>query len=186
MSAEEKAALRAEIRARIAALSGEYISLSDLGIMQNVLALPEFAAAGRVFAYFSVGRECSTAGLISAAAAAGKTVALPRTLGRGDMYFAAYSGTDVAGRYGIPEPPDGSERLEAAGGDLLIVPALCCDVHGNRLGQGGGYYDRLLPCSAAVSVCLCRERLLQKKVPVEWNDFPVDIVVTEERVLRTK
>ena len=52
MSAEEKAALRAEIRARIAALSGEYISLSDLGIMQNVLSLPEFAAAGRVFAYF--------------------------------------------------------------------------------------------------------------------------------------
>ena len=47
MSAEEKAALRAEIRARIAALSWEYISLSDVGIMQNVLALPEFAAAGR-------------------------------------------------------------------------------------------------------------------------------------------
>ena len=60
MSAEDKAALRGEIRERIASLSGEYISLSDVGIMQNVLALPEFAAAGRVFAYFSVGRECST------------------------------------------------------------------------------------------------------------------------------
>ena len=76
--------------------------------------------------------------------------------------------------------------MEPGAGDIVIVPALCCDMEGYRLGRGGGYYDRMLPGCPASSVCLCRERLLQKNLPREWNDFPVDIVVTEARVLRLR
>ena len=79
-----------------------------------------------------------------------------------------------------------AEALLPGRGDALIVPALCCDEGGYRLGQGGGYYDRLLSGCRAVSICLCRERLLRKKIPREWNDLAVDIVVTEERALRIK
>ena len=181
---EEKSALRQRVRRQISELEERYISSSDRGIMQNVLDLAEFISATRVFAYAAMGRECATAGLLRSAASAGKAVGLPRALGRGRMVFARYAGELATGRYGIPEPPEGSGMLEPGAGDVVIVPALCCDVEGCRLGQGGGYYDRLLPGCAAVSVALCRERLLQKKLPREWNDFPVDIVVTEERVLR--
>ena len=186
MIKDEKAALRAQLRAAIASLPEGYIASSDAGIMENVLALAEFSAAGRMFAYFSVGRECATAGIIAAAVAAGKAVALPKTQGAGRMYFAAHTGALGAGRYGIPEPPAEAEALLPGRGDALIVPALCCDEAGYRLGQGGGYYDRLLAGCRAVSICLCRERLLRKKIPREWNDLAVDIVVTEERALRIK
>ena len=85
MIKDEKAALRAQLRAAIASLPEGYITSSDAGIMENVLALAEFSDAGRVFAYFSVGRECATAGIIAAAVAAGKAVALPITQGAGRM-----------------------------------------------------------------------------------------------------
>ena len=127
MIKDEKAALRAQLRAAIASLPEGYIASSDAGIMENVLALAEFSAAGRVFAYFSVGRECATAGIIAAAVAAGKAVALPKTQGAGRMYFAAHTGALGAGRYGIPEPPAEAEALLPGRGDALIVPALCCD-----------------------------------------------------------
>ena len=44
----------------------------------------------------------------------------------------------------------------------------------------------MLAGCGAVSICLCRERLLRKKIPREWNDLAVDIVITEERALRIK
>ena len=56
-----------------------------------------------------------------------------------------------------------------------------------RLGQGGGYYDRFLAAHPDVSaVCLCRAELLQEKVPTEWNDMAVDIVITEKEIIRTR
>ena len=183
---EEKSALRLRVRRQISELEERYISSSDRGIMQNVLDLAEFISATRVFAYAAMGRECATAGLIRSAVSAGKAVGLPRALGRGRMVFARYAGELATGRYGIPEPPAEAEALLPGRGDALIVPALCCDEAGYRLGQGGGYYDRLLAGCRAVSICLCRERLLRKKIPREWNDLAVDIVVTEERALRIK
>ena len=66
---EQKAALRREIRARIAALPEEYLRESDAGILENVLSLPEFCRAGAVFAYLSVERECDTRRIIDALSA---------------------------------------------------------------------------------------------------------------------
>lgn len=183
---EAKAALRAKIRAELASFDGRYISESDVGIIDNVLNLPEYAGAGAVFAYSSTGRECSTSRLLRSSLDAGRAVALPRALGGGKMLFVQYTGELRPGRYDIPEPPDEAARMEPGAGDIVIVPALCCDMEGYRLGRGGGYYDRMLPGCPASSVCLCRERLLQKNLPREWNDFPVDIVVTEARVLRLR
>ena len=69
-----KARFRALMRERIKSLDEEYIRASDEGIMKNVLALDAFVRARAVFAYCSVGRECATAGIISAAHDMGKTV----------------------------------------------------------------------------------------------------------------
>ena len=73
---EAKAALRREVKARIAALDGTYIAESDAGIMENVLSMPEFAAAGMVFAYLSVDRECDTRQIVEKLLAEGRVRAI--------------------------------------------------------------------------------------------------------------
>ncbi len=184
--AADKADFRSRMRAEVKALDMEYIERSNLGIMENVLALYAFRASGRVFAYYAMGRECATAGIIRAAMELGKTMALPRTRPGGVMDFAdAKSGLHPA-MYGIPEPDAAATALEPGLQDLILVPCVCCDTAGVRLGQGGGYYDRYLAkYPDAVTACLCRERLLQEKVPAEWNDVRVNFVITEERIIKT-
>ena len=183
--AEQKKILRAQIRARMTEFPEAYLEESDREIEKQVLRLPEWNRAERLFVYCSVGREVQTMGLIRAALAAGKTVALPKCEGKGRM--TAYCIKDlkdlVPGVFGIPEPAAG-ESLEAEAADTAIVPALAFDRRGFRLGQGGGYYDRWLAKFSGVSIGLCREALLQDSVPAEGHDLAAAIVVTERQILR--
>ena len=182
----DKRAYRAAVRARIAALDAGYIASSDAGITARLLSLPEYTAAGTLFIYASVGREVDTKGIIESAVEDGKRVCLPRTGSGGEMDFADISAGLHVARYGIPEPDGSLPALEPGREDVIIVPAVCCDRSGARLGQGGGYYDRYLArYPDAVTVCLCRERLLSEKVPVEWNDVRPGYVITEERIIKT-
>jgi len=70
--------------------------------------------------------------------------------------------------------------------DLIIVPTLGFDLLGNRIGWGGGFYDRLLVTQPkALKIGLCYEsNLVRKGIPAEVHDIPLNIVVTEEKVRR--
>lgn len=182
---EEKAALRRSIKELIASLDERYILDSDEGIMGNVLSMPEFQRAGTVFAYLSVDRECDTRRIVERLYKDGRRVALPRSRRGGVMDFALYDGELAEGMFGIPQPPDGAEAAEPGEGDFMLVPALCCDRQGVRLGHGGGYYDRYLAGHSVMTACLCRERLFMEKVPAEWNDFAVNCVITERDIIKT-
>ena len=63
--------------------------------------------------------------------------------------------------------------------DLAVLPCLCCNHLGHRLGQGGGYYDRFLSHYRGGTVLLCREKLLRQDIPLEPHDYPVPWVLTE-------
>ena len=183
----DKRAFRAAVRARIEALDAEYIAASDAAIGERLLALPEFAEAGTVFAYFSMGREIATGGIIERALAMGKRVCLPRSHAHGLMDFADISGGLSPARFGIMEPDASLSAVEPAEGDIIVVPALCCAPDGRRQGQGGGYYDRFLArYPEAASACLARERLLDEAVPEDWNDIRPDYVITEARIITVK
>jgi 5-formyltetrahydrofolate cyclo-ligase len=181
-----KKALRARLRAEIRALSDEERAVSDEAIFQNLVALPEYRAAETVFAYWSVGNEVSTRRLLRHALTAGKRLALPVIHGKGEMGFRRMEGALVTGRfYDIPEPPESAEALTPRPGDILIVPALCYDRALYRLGQGGGYYDRILARYEDVfSAGVCREGLLLDSVPRESHDRAVDCLVTEKGAAR--
>lgn len=69
--------------------------------------------------------------------------------------------------------------------DYIVVPVLGFDASCNRLGLGGGWYDRLLASqSGATTVGLAYERCLVEAVPVEPHDVPLDYVITERTVYR--
>ena len=174
---------------QIAALDSAYIYESNLGIFRNIVLLPEFIAAPRVFTYLSIGREVDTKALIEYCLEIGKQLALPSDCCRGKMSFALLDcpvSELPRGKFDIPVPRDDAKRLIPESRDIIIVPALCYDESFNRMGRGGGYYDRFLSDCPAFSVGLCREKLVVTAVPRDGYDLPVSCLVTENRIARPK
>lgn len=174
--------LRRELRGLQKALSTEAAGLSDAAILERVLESAAYRRAPRLFLYYSRPGEVDTHALLSRALADGKTVALPISAAGGEMTFHPYQGVLQPGLWNIPEP-EPSEPVIPTGEDLLIVPGLCFDRMGYRLGQGGGYYDRYLAAHPAVTMGLCRTRFLRDAVPRDWNDLPVRFLITEDEIL---
>lgn len=163
-----------------------YLRESDAAAFRTLFSLPEYRAARTVFCYLGVGTEPDTRAVIARALSDGKTVALPRVVGKGHMEARLISALSdlTEGTFGIPEPSQDTETLDPAETDLAIVPAAAFDREGYRLGRGGGYYDRYLARFGGVSVGLARERLLRDAVPREAHDRPVDILITECGVIK--
>ena len=116
-------------------------------IRDAVLSLPETQMAGTVAAYYSIGSEPDTHGLLFALWKRGSYVLLPILLPDGDLDWASYEGPDSLrpGPRSLrepAEPPRGTDAVTSA--DLVLVPALAVDPSGLRLGRGGGSYDRAL------------------------------------------
>lgn len=177
---KEKIELRRVMYERMQNLGREYIAQSDAAIFDTVTSMPEFDRAATVFAYASTGYECDTYRIVSYAILTGKPVALPIVTGKETMKFMLYTGTLVEGVLGIPTPPADGFEVFPGPDDIIIVPGLCYDEDGYRLGRGGGYYDRFLARSPAFTVGLCREKLIVPSLPRQAHDIPVDCVITEK------
>lgn len=181
----DKAALRTAIRAQAAAMSADQRRKSDGSLFRRFLELPWTAEADTLLLFYGVGAEPDTSRLLPELRRLGKRVLLPKCLpGRAMEARLVRCGDDLRpGAYGIPEPKEDCPRVEKETIDLILVPALCYDLSCRRLGQGGGYYDRYLADYGGRTVGLCREQLLQEELPAEDHDRPVDLVLTEQRLL---
>ena len=95
------------------------------------------------------------------------------------MHFRRWKHGDTLepGRYGIPCPPDRPGREVVP--DVVIVPLVRFDRSGNRLGRGGGYYDRWLVRNPCISIGVAFEAQRACEVPTRDHDVALDIVVTE-------
>ncbi len=79
--------------------------------------------------------------------------------------------------------PAGGQQVPFDAIDLVIVPGLCADAQGYRVGYGKGYYDELLKLTDATSLCLLPTYALTESIPHEAHDAPLDIILTESRRL---
>lgn len=179
---DPKTTLRQEIRTALIAYTEAELEEIDRKIVRQLMDTERYLHSRRIFLYASKFPEISTMYLIETAIETGKIVALPKSMPAGEMEFYRYSGKLRAGRYGILEPVSDT-MLRPVADDLMIVPGLCFAKNGHRLGQGGGYYDRYLAKYPCHTIGLCRDAFLQETVYTEWNDFPVDCVITETAVL---
>lgn len=182
-----KKALRAQCRALEKEMSPEERAGASARMARQVLELPEYQASRILFTFISEPQEPDTRAILRDALTHGKTVAAPRCdSAAGVMRFYAFASLEelVPGCYGIPEPPPAAAEVEPREG-FALVPALCFDMDGVRLGRGKGYYDRFLAGFGGFSAGLCFEHLLMEgPLPREAHDRPVDAVVTERRLLR--
>ena len=178
----EKGELRRRVRERLAALTPEELVRSDDALFTRFLALPQVKEAKTVFAFQGIpAREPDTARLIGELIRRGKTVGLPRMLPERRMEVRRYAPDRplVKASFGILEPGEDCPLLPREEIGLALVPALCYDRRGYRLGFGGGYYDRWLEGFSGVKIGLCRGVVLQDRVPVEAHDARADLLVTE-------
>jgi 5-formyltetrahydrofolate cyclo-ligase len=88
--------------------------------------------------------------------------------------------------FGYQQPISGSPEIDAAEIDVWIVPGVAFDERGHRLGHGMGYYDRLLARARpeALLIGVTTERRVFPGIPHDRFDIPMDLIVTEERVIR--
>ena len=154
-------------------------------MLRAFLELPELNAAQTVLLYYGVKQEPDTRELIDELLRRGKTVALPVCLPGHKLEARIVRCLDdlKPGAYGIPEPGEGCPVAERGKIDLILVPNVCCDRQGYRLGHGAGYYDRYLAGYSGVTVALCPEQWLQEELPRDEFDLPVDLVLTENEIM---
>jgi 5-formyltetrahydrofolate cyclo-ligase len=179
---DEKAALRRELLAARSGLGPEERREAGRLIRDALLELPELQMAGTVAAYYSVGAEPDTRGLVFALWKRGTYVLLPLLRPGGDLDWASYEGPDslVPGPRGLREPGEPPRGIEAvARADVVLAPALAVDHAGNRLGRGGGSYDRALARVGPLIpvIALLYDAELLGHVPAEPHDTPVRAAV---------
>lgn len=179
----EKAALRWAVKGYT--ITPEEKAESDRLLLERFLALPQVTEAASLLLFYGMGGEPDTERLLEPLFAAGKTVALPHCLPGGKLEARRYLGASrlTPGPYNIPEPDGSCPVIPRDSFDVILIPNLCCDRACYRLGHGGGYYDRYLPGFSGVTIALCRDKLLQPRLPVEAHDLPVGLVVTESERL---
>jgi 5,10-methenyltetrahydrofolate synthetase len=185
-----KKALRASVVAQRDALDAETRRRDSQAITTKLLTLAAYRAAGVVCAYASFGSEFDSAAFCSEVVAAGKRLLLPR-INRAARTLELrevknLDGDLVAGIWGIREPAERCPIVPLSAVEFLLVPGVAFTATGERLGYGGGFYDRLLAglgydvprVAAAFSIQIVDD------LPAGPCDQRVHRVVTEGR--RTK
>lgn len=145
---------------------------------------PEFTNAKVVASYHSYGQEPDTTEINSTILSLKKSLLLPRVNNDSSLSWIQWDGDseNLVQRQNILEP---SGMPFTGKIDLIITPALAIDIRGNRLGQGGGIYDRALAQSEAWKVALINDHeFVSDILPVESHDQRVDAVVTPTRIMR--
>ena len=150
----------------------------------HLLQASEFRSAKIIASYLSYGTEPKTHDLNRAVIQEKKLLVLPRLLPNKDLEWVRWDGSDThLTKKGNVYEPIG----EVFNGviDVVIVPSLHIDRNGNRLGQGGGSYDRALAKLSAWKVALVYAgELTSEEIPVEKHDLKVDAVATPEILVR--
>ena len=178
---EEKKEIRKKIFKARKEHTDAWIRENSLRITEALTQLPEYRNAERIMAYADYNHEVITRYIIEQAWKDGKEVAVPKVFGK-DMVF--YRLTDFSqlesGYFGIPEPKEDGETVswEEA---MMVMPGVAFDINCNRVGYGGGFYDRTLATlqPKPFTVGLAYSNALVPDFQPEAHDVPLDAILTD-------
>lgn len=150
-----------------------------------LLEIPEVQQAATIASYYSFGFEPDTSALNRALINSGKKLLLPRIAGK-ELDWITWNGDEnQLVKKGKFHEPIGDPNHEIQSIDLVIVPALRIDRDGNRLGQGGGYYDRALPNISGWKIALIHsDEISGEQLPTDPWDTKVDAAATPDLIFR--
>ena len=186
MADDSKKKLRARIRALLVAQDPRSRAAASFKIAEKLFSCEAFKKASQVGFYASLPEEVDTAAMIDRSLESGKRVAVPKCdiKKNGIKFYEIKARSELKkGVLGIPEPKGDPGRLvDPSALDCVIVPGLAFDRNLNRLGRGGGFYDRFLKevPKAAKRIGLAFSFQVVAEVPTGTRDVKVDLVITED------
>ena len=184
----DKRDIRKELLAARNSMTEEEVAAGSRAVVRRLIRLDAIRGASTVMVYLAFGSEVVADDLIRWGWSEGKRIAVPRCdPADRELIACRIEGFDELerGHYGIREPK--GDRLRPVPPDQIdavVVPAVAFDRQGNRLGYGGGYYDRFLPAALrAARVGAAFACQIAAEIPVGRHDIPMDCIVTDREVI---
>jgi 5-formyltetrahydrofolate cyclo-ligase len=184
-----KKTLRKEILGKRSELSREEIIKYSNIISNEIYKMDLYKNAKRIMCFVSNGTEIETHPLIEQAIKDGKSIVVPITISetRELLVSDVYSLSELeVGDYDIEVPKKEFTRIVDPNTiDLILVPGVAFAKDGYRVGYGGGYYDRFLSklLNPTPTIAIGFDLQIVDKVPTDKYDLPVDMIVTEKRII---
>ena len=178
---EDKKSLRAEVRRRIKLIHDEAKESAAEAIFTKIEATEAFTEAKCVALFVAMWDEVPTTAVLARWRMMGKRVVVPRVEGDVMRYYDYHPDKMTVGAFGIIEPV-GDKEVEAEAMDLMIVPARAFTPKGDRMGRGGGFYDKYMSLEGfcAVKYGVAYACQIFDSLPTDPHDIPVDKVFTNE------
>lgn len=184
--------LRQRLTERRKALTPQQRIAAAQGLRRSLEQLPEYHTDARVAGYWAVNGELALNLAIPPLLARGQQFLLPLLGAERQLRFAPWSAGEPVepNRHGIPEPVHVSAPLAPFQLDLVLVPLLAFDRRGQRLGYGGGYYDRSFaflneqarPTEPLLVGIAYDFQEVEAIEPARW-DVPLDFVATDRELI---
>ncbi len=185
---KSKAEIRSRVLKTIQSLTPAQRHEASVHACNRLMNLDVFTNASIIMLYMPLEFEVDVTSIAVKCFRQGKTVCVPRVdWDRKEMEAVEVTSLDDrimdCDKHGVRSPKECSPMLPTMI-DLVIVPGRAFDPQGNRLGRGGGYYDRFLNRlkRSATTIGLVFDQQIVDAVPVQPHDLAVDIVVTDRRV----
>lgn len=188
MESSDKAALRAKYLAVRRALTDPECSRRSASVMDRLWSVLEFRAADTVLSYVSSkDHEVDTRCAIERMIEEGRRVAVPAVAAHGRLAWRRLSSlSDLEpGRFGILEPmPSCESVLDLGEESVALIPGIVFTPRGDRIGYGGGYFDRFLAGFHGTSIGLSFDFQVVETFEPDTHDRRLDLVVCESAVYR--
>jgi 5-formyltetrahydrofolate cyclo-ligase len=181
---EQKKHLRNELKRHRSELPENERTEMSQQIINFLYEIDEFNQAKSIFCYISYLSEVETSSLIKLFLEQGLALAVPKIMGKTEMIAAPLTNmSDLEpDKMGILTPK--SNQAAAGPFDIAITPGVGFTDRGDRLGYGRGYYDRWFSNNKVkTKIGIAFEVQVVEELPIEETDMPLDILVTEERII---
>ncbi len=185
----DKNACRKRILKRRDDMDPSEVKMKSNAITENLKTMD---LGKKIMVYLAFGNECGIDGFISYLLEKGAEVYIPYCFGKGIMEASRMrdlkADTEI-GAFGIRAPKKEVRKfIEPTELSAVIVPGVGFDLHGNRLGFGGGYYDRYLPRTSeqCKKIAVCYEFQTSESLKPEDHDYPMEYIVTEDRIYKVE
>ncbi|HOJ50647.1 MAG TPA: 5-formyltetrahydrofolate cyclo-ligase [Spirochaetota bacterium] len=177
--------LRQSIKNRRKSLDIKIVIKKSEDIIKNLIKQPFFNYHSSIFLYSSFLNEVKTDSLLKISGIKGKKIGLPLIRNNNIVPGLILKREFKKGKFNIIEPVTDKEFVFDEK-TIIIIPLIIFDINCNRIGFGKGYYDRFLKKVKGLKLGFAYELQKVKEIKKKYYDIPLDIIVTEKKIIRRK